>query len=413
MTDVRAPSFPFSWDPFVRWFALGRVFRLAIQVRTLLLGSAGVLLTIFGWWCIAQLFSGSDDARLKSMLADYKSCPWTTAGDAPIRLPFYSLRSPRMGDAPGDAIIDPWSRLTAPVLQFFEVSQTFVGAAFLSLCILWAAAVWGVFGGALARGAVLQLTRDEPASPVACLRYSLRRFWSYFSAPLLPLCVVIGMAIPLALLIGLPMRMSLLIGGLLWPLALLAGLVGAILTAAMSVGWPLMHATIGAEGSDGFDALSRSYAYVYQRPIHYLLYGLAATILGFLGLMVVLLFASAVEALAAWSVSWGSGAELMQKAAARSSDLADHDLWGAKLIHFWNGLIDVVVLGFAFGYFWNAASAVYLLLRRDADEVQVDEVFLDDGGSGFGAPTMTTMVAESAGSADVDGAAADIATQPE
>ena len=42
--------------PIQRWFLRGRVFRIAIQVRMLVLASLGVLFTIFGWWCSPRSF---------------------------------------------------------------------------------------------------------------------------------------------------------------------------------------------------------------------------------------------------------------------------------------------------------------------------------------------------------------------
>src|SRR5262249_37733350 len=56
------------------------------------------------------------------------------------------------------------------------------------------------------------------------------------------------------------------------------------------IGWPMIHATLSTEGSDSFDALSRSYSYVYQKPWHYLWYALVALTYGavvvfFVGLM--------------------------------------------------------------------------------------------------------------------------------
>ena len=59
----------------------------------------------------------------------------------------------------------------------------------------------------------------------------------------------------------------------------------------LAVGWPLMHATVAAEAEDGFDALSRSFAYVHHRPWHYAAYVALVWALGILGLIVVDLFA--------------------------------------------------------------------------------------------------------------------------
>ena len=50
----------------------------------------------------------------------------------------------------------------------------------------------------------------------------------------------------------------------------------AILLLGALVGWPLMWATVSVEGTDAFDALSRSYAYTYHRPWRLLWYVLFA-----------------------------------------------------------------------------------------------------------------------------------------
>jgi hypothetical protein len=314
MTDTAAKLSGIAWGHFLRWFVRGRVFRLSIQVRSLTLATLGVLLTIFGWWLIAQPFGSG--AEGKERIDGYDSCPWTPqTPSSPMELLLGDRRElpePDMGKRPADAVVDPWSRLSAPVVQVLRYRKTYVDVAFLSLCILWAALVWGLFGGAITRSAMVQLTREEPVSLGGALRFAGRRWLSYFSAPIFPLLGIAVVSIGLMLL-GLLMNASYFIGGLFWPLALVGGVVMAVLAVGLLVGWPLMHAAISAEGSDSFDALSRSYSYVYQRPMHYLLYVVAAILLGLLGLSVVNIFADAVQALTAWGVSWGSGVEDAQK----------------------------------------------------------------------------------------------------
>src|SRR5262249_6575016 len=87
-----------------------------------------------------------------------------------------------------------------------------------------------------------------------------------------------------------PFLGDIFVSGLLWPLMLAFGLGIAIALVGL-VGWPLMPATISAEGTDSWEAVSRSYSYVYQRPWQYIWYGLVAVtygglvffFLGFLG----------------------------------------------------------------------------------------------------------------------------------
>jgi hypothetical protein len=413
MTDAAVKLSGIAWGHFLRWFVRGRVFRLSIQIRTLTLGTLGVLLTIFGWWLIAQPFCGGEDGKKRT--AGFDSCPWkSSAGGWPFGiLTRLQEPGPQMGAEPLDAIVDPWSRLSTPVIQFLDYTQTFVGIAFLSLCILWAALVWGLFGGAITRAAMVQLTREEPVSLGASLRFAGRRWLSYFSAPIFPLLGIVVVSVGLMLL-GLLMRASYLFGGLFWPLALVGGVVMAVLALGLLVGWPLMHAAISAEGSDSFDALSRSYSYVYQRPMHYLMYVLTASLLGLLGLLVVLLFAGTVEGLTAWGVSWGSGVDNMTTVLGNETkDFGPLNRWGINLIHFWQGVVRAIVIGFAFAFFWTSASAVYLLLRHDADAAEMDEVFIDDGAETFGLPNLAADSAPAAPASSVEASAADIPSQPE
>ena len=68
-----------------------------------------------------------------------------------------------------------------------------------------------------------------------------------------------------------------------------------------------MWATISSEGTDSFDAISRSYAYAFQRPLHYLFYALVAVVLGVLGWLLVSNFAAGVVYITYWAASWSAG----------------------------------------------------------------------------------------------------------
>lgn len=392
MTDRAARSTGIAWNEYRRWFLLGRVFRLSIQARLITLGTVGVMATIAGWWGAAQLFSGTDDPALQQLLKAYGSCPWkaSEAGLVGEVLPFGFLRSdmPEMGEPVDNPYLDPFHRLSAPWRQLFDVARTVVGTGFLLLCAVWAALAWGLIGGAIARAVVVQLAREEAISLGSATKHAAQRWKSYFAAPLFPL-IAVAIAVLPAVGIGLLMHVSLLVAGILWPIALLCGLIAAIMLVGLSVGWPLMHAAISTEGSDSFDALSRSYSYVYQRPLHYLFYAVSATVLGALGMLVVNLFAAAVQTLAAWGASWGGGAKLIETALSGNAGSA----WGPKLFWFWDGVIDAIVLGFAFAFFWSASTAIYLLLRHDVDGTELDETHLEDDGGPHGLPTLATDAA--------------------
>lgn len=251
----------------------------------------------------------------------------------------------------------------------------------------WTLAVWAFFGGAISRIAVVQLAADEPVGWAAALRFARRKWLSYFAAPLLPLLGVLVAAVPLAIL-GLLMRagtVGVIAIGVIWPLFLLAGLMMALLLLGLAFGWPLMWATISAEGTDAFDALSRSYAYLFQRPLRFLFYVFVAAVLGWLGWILVVNFAAGVIWLTNWAVAWGCGWPRMEM-------IEDRTLSGSGLIHFWIVCVKFLAVGFRYGYFWTAAAAIYLLLRRDVDATETDEVFLDADASELlrGLPPLAT-----------------------
>src|SRR5262249_24117369 len=159
-----------------------------------------------------------------------------------------------------------WYNLSGPFRQLFGPQLTVVGQAFLLVCGLWVDLVWSFFGGVITRLVALQVTRSERASLRAAARYVMARYLAYATAPLIPLCGVLLFVLPLAIVgvAGQAGSGGMLVLGVLLPLFLVAGLVIMIFLVGLLFGWPLMWPTISAEGTDSFDALSRSYSYVYQ-----------------------------------------------------------------------------------------------------------------------------------------------------
>ena len=142
-----------------------------------------------------------------------------------------------------------------------------------------------MFGGAAARIAAVRLGRDEQVGLGDAVVFARGKWPSLMAAPLMPLLAITLVALPIWLL-GLMMRLNLgvAIAGLGWVLVALFGLVMAVFGIGLLFGWPLMWSTIATEGSDAFDAVSRSYAYTFQRPLHYLAYAVLAGVFESAGL---------------------------------------------------------------------------------------------------------------------------------
>jgi hypothetical protein len=429
MADSRPKLREVAWGELFPWLMLVHAVRIALTARVIFLGTLGLIATTAGWWMIGWIFSGSNNAAIDRWHADAGNWVWQhlpaffidmSANDADDI--FVSSRD-KLLQAP----VDLWLYFTWPFRGLFsDVSA--LGFLYLLLCAVWALLIWGLIGGAITRIAALNFTRDETLGPVAAVRHAAGKLPSYSLPPLIALAGAAMFAIQLAVL-GVLMRLDFfaVLAGLAWPFTLMLGLLMAILLLGALIGWPLMWATISVEGTDAFDALSRSYAYTYQRPWRLLWYVLFAALLAAISMFVVKMFAASAIALGDWSVDWGLDEETMREVVRPVSAPADVesnlprigglaanadaapagvDVGGnvdeeagrevgllrrgaRRAIYFWKSLMAALAAGYQAGFLWVSAVGVYLLLRRDIDGVQTSEVYLDQDDS-FGLPPLAS-----------------------
>ena len=305
-------------------------------------------------------------------------------------------------------LVEPFRRLFDPGLSWGRWLLYLTGG-------LWTLSVWVLFGGAAARIAAVRLGRDERVGLRDAVVFARNKWPSLMAAPLMPLLAITLVALPIWLL-GLIMRLDLgvAIAGLGWVLVVLLGLVMAVFAIGLLFGWPLMWSTIATEGSDAFDAVSRSYAYTFQRPLHYLAYAALAGVLGVLGWLLVALFCETVLQFIDWGICWGAGVERFEQIRGLTTALAEPKestpslLWfGSALIRFFNACVRSLATAFSHGYFWVAVAGIYLLLRRDADQTETDDVYLEDESeTPYGLPELPPDEAGVPGVSDEDDDAA-------
>jgi hypothetical protein len=413
-----------AWYDLFPWLMLVQTVRIALMARVLVLGALGLLATMLGWWLLAELFSRSDDSVITS---------WPNATNLWVWDDFWVDISSRsaievFASAVSGLIQAPvaiWLYLTRPFIELFDGDLTPMGFFFLLLCGVWELLVWGLVGGAITRIAALKFTRDEAPGMFGAVKQAARKLPSYSLPPLVAMAGAAVFAIQLAV-VGLAMRLDFLalVAGVFWPLVLLLGLMMAILLIGALVGWPLMWATVSVEGTDAFDALSRSYAYTYHRPLRLLWYVVFAAVLAIVSMFVVKLFAASAIALADWSVDWGLDEATMQQVVtpeapaaealempppaatpaiteegpelAPADEIATPDeprrpssmLRGARrAVYFWKSMVAALAAGYQAGFLWVAAVGIYLLLRRDIDGVQLNEVYVDPADE-YGIPPL-------------------------
>ena len=336
------------------WTEITRSFQIALDPRKLLVAAAGVLAMSVGWWLLSLIFAptepdpkaeryqpavistelvnkkradGSDYAeadyaiegqrRLDSDLARYRAMNALSGpGGSLSVLPWDEYRGPNpfnvatdiaagnsvtVRQTAGDfasgtlpTLIEPIRKLFLPALKILDADLGFWDRFYLLLCLVWTVVVWAFAGGVITRIAAVQLGgRDRITLPQA-VRFVTSRYLNYVASPLVPIGIV-GFIILVMAIYGtiamIPVIGDILLYGLLWPLVLLGGIVMTLLIVGL-IGYPLMYPTVSVEGSDTFDAVSRSLNYVYQAPLSFLWYNLVSLLFGGLAVLIVVFMGS-------------------------------------------------------------------------------------------------------------------------
>jgi len=258
-----------------------------------------------------------------------------------------------------------------------------------------------LFGGAVNRIAALHFAREEKISIVQSLKFAISKFFSFFAAPLIPIGVIFAVGALLVLsglILNLPIVGELIIG-ILFFLSILGGFAIAFLTVGLVAGSPLMYPTIAVEGSDAFDAISRSYNYVYARPWRAIIYGVVAAVYGVATYLFVRLFAflalRSTHMFVKWGV-WSDGASVSPAADKVDVIWPEPTFWsfvgpfnwdamtawrqyiGTVLVNFWVLLVALVVLAYLLTYAASAGTVIYCLLRRKVDATDYDDVYVEE-----------------------------------
>ncbi len=332
---------------------------VATDPRKLVLAALGMV-ALWGGWSLIGLVFGAGPRF------------WTPS-DRPVAVWYGSSLGSLLG-ALALRASEPPRTLMAPWFSLFGLGGGTLGFVRALLEVVWGGIVGGLMGGAIVRIAVVRLARGGNVGAGTALRFALGRLGSLVFSPLTPLLGAGLLALPCALmgvlLYQIPGSLGTTIAGALAFVPLLLAVPLALLLVGLAAGWPLMVATIVAEGEDTFDALSRSYAYASQRATTYA-WGLVLALgLGMLGALAAAVFGHLVVHLAEWSLAFGAPD-------AKVRDLFSGVEVGtpAALHGFWVAAVAWLVRAWSYAFFWTAVAQIYLLLRRDVDGTPGYEVY--------------------------------------
>lgn len=328
---------------------------------------------------------------------------WGTQANA-INLPQNPLASPQAGVSDSDTS----PGVLVSVYRFFAVGPVWLLSQHVVFFVVFGIiflAIWAIFGGAISRIAAVHVARDEKLSIRSALMFSINKFLSFLFAPLIPIIIVVvigGIVTLAALAVGNIPVVGPIIIGIFFFLVLIAGFVMALVVLGLFGGLNMMYPTVAVEGSDSFDAISRSFSYLYARPWRMGFYTLVAVVYGaltylfvrlFIYLMLVLahkfvgfgILVHASNAAPLWSMMWPS-----PSTASRLSYQVDFltlntgQSIGAFLVSIWVYLVIAMMGAFAISFYFSSSTIIYFLMRKEVDATEMDDVYLEQVDDDFG-----------------------------
>jgi hypothetical protein len=273
------------------------------------------------------------------------------------------------------------------------------------LFVIWFLIIWAIFGGAISRIAAVHVARDEKLSVRQALRFSSSKLLSYVFAPVIPLIIILVAGVLIAvggLLMYVPVIGPILVG-LFFVLALVAAFVMTLVAAGTVGGFNLMYPTISVEGSDSFDAISRSFSYVFARPWRMIFYTALSLVYGALCFLFVRYFVYVMLGFTHFFVQWWLGGQPARYWPDIWPPVSDQDLsyhinfhalaWSeqicAFLIAFWVYIVLGLVAAFVISFYFSANTIIYFLMRREVDATELDDVYVEETEEDFGEPIPT------------------------
>ncbi len=258
-----------------------------------------------------------------------------------------------------------WRSLAEVPLEWLETPTMSQFSASL-IALLALVAIWSFVGGCLARRSVIELGTRLTAPWNGTIRIVSHRWlsmvWSILM-PLVPISMVCLFPMFLGFVSNAPWMGSTVSMLLLIPLVFLSlglGWCGAI----SLLGFPFaICAVVSEKRADAFDGVSRSAAYVFQRPLTLILCVFAFEMIGRVGSQ----FVDLVLTL---------GFDLVKSSFESCSWFAFSELQGVAS---WiNYFVPLLLTSFGFSFFWTASAATYLIVRRDVDNTEYDQIDMDE-----------------------------------
>ena len=264
--------------------------------------------------------------------------------------------------------------------------HTFYSIIFFAIAL----ALMSLSGGAICRIAALQFAQGEKPGLTEAVRFGLRKFYSYLTAPITPIAIIaiIGLFIFLLGLAGNIGYLGELLVGLFLPFALMSAALIAIIAIGVLAGFNLMFPAIAYEDSDCFDAISRSFSYVYAKPWRMGFYTVMATVYGAVCYVFVRFFSFLLLWITRQFLELGffyknkklaeiwpapNFTNFLGSAEAAPTNWSTSA--GAFLIYVSVLVVVGLMVSFVISFYFSANTIIYALMRNRVDKTALDEIY--------------------------------------
>ncbi len=249
--------------------------------------------------------------------------------------------------------------------------------------------VWSYLGGIISRIAAVNITKDEGLDLRKAISFANQKYISLFSPFVLSILGFLFFLVCNLLggLVGRVPYVGELLVALLLPLAIISGFIMVFILIGYALSARFFISTIAVESSDAFDAVSRSFQYLYAEPWHYIWYVLVAKVYGIITTAFVWLFGGMMISISLATVKLGMGLKLHDIMSLTGLPCNMTPSIGpmpatyhiaAYIIMVWLVLIVGMLLAYVVSYCFSAHTIIYLLMRKKVDDIEMTELYEEE-----------------------------------
>lgn len=235
--------------------------------------------------------------------------------------------------------------------------------------------VLALVGGTVSRSTAFEFAQGRYASRQETVHFTLHRTRQHVGAVIGPV-VLSALIFLLIALGGLLLSFPVLdvIGALLYPIGLALGAIASIVLVLHIVAAPMIIPALSVEGTDGFDAIQRCYAYVIGKPLRYFIYVILLGTLGVLAATIFAMLASVAQEMTDWAANYFSSLAT-ESALTGEGNLGATKSFAHDIIEAIRGVVTIIVSGYVVSLFFTSSTLLYLAIRRICDGQGLTEIW--------------------------------------